>query len=105
MSPCMQCAPGSNPGLSTYHLSERTLIQVLVLAPDKTNAGFIADMASAQTGVRSRTPIACEASSHSGTRNKEMLLTEQVLISATGRLEGECSILYVSDGCLVRVPV
>ncbi|KAH3839704.1 hypothetical protein DPMN_113137 [Dreissena polymorpha] len=41
----------------------------------------------------------------SGTRNQEMLLTEQVLISATGRLEGECSKWYVSDGCLVRVPV
>ncbi|KAH3877988.1 hypothetical protein DPMN_001867 [Dreissena polymorpha] len=101
----MLWAPGLNPGLSTYHLSERALIQVLVLAPDPKNAGFIAYRASAQTGARTRTPIAFEASSHSGTRNQEILLTELVLISATGRLLGEYSVWYVSDGCLVQVPV
>ncbi|KAH3692405.1 hypothetical protein DPMN_011498 [Dreissena polymorpha] len=101
----MLWAPGSNPGLSTCHLSERTLIKVLVLAPDPKNAGFIAYRASAQTGARTRTPIACEASSHFGTRTREMLLTKLVLISAAGRLEGECSVWYVSDGCLVQVPV
>ncbi|KAH3782732.1 hypothetical protein DPMN_160651 [Dreissena polymorpha] len=71
---------------------ERTLIKVLVLAPDPKNAGFIAYRASAQTGARTRTPIACEASSHFGTRTREMLLTKLVLISAAGRLEGECSV-------------
>ncbi|KAH3752645.1 hypothetical protein DPMN_187266 [Dreissena polymorpha] len=74
----------------TYHLSERTLIKVLVLAPDPKNAGLIAYRASAQTGARTRTTIACEASSHSGTRKQEMLLTELVLISATARLKGDC---------------
>ncbi|KAH3850379.1 hypothetical protein DPMN_092790 [Dreissena polymorpha] len=54
-----------------------------LLAPDPKNAGFIAYMASAQTGARTQTPIACEASCHSGTLNQEMLLTELVLISAT----------------------
>ncbi|KAH3848363.1 hypothetical protein DPMN_090724 [Dreissena polymorpha] len=96
------------PGLKSwfkYNLSERTLIQVIVLVPDPKNVGFIAYRASAQTSARTRTPIACEESSHSETRNKEMLLTELVLISATGRLKGECSVWYVSDGCLVRVPV
>ncbi|KAH3889124.1 hypothetical protein DPMN_013174 [Dreissena polymorpha] len=100
-SPFMLWALGSNPGLSTYHLSERTLIQVLVLAPNLQNTRFIAYRAIAQTGAQTRTPIACEASSHSGTRNQEMLLTKLVLISATGRLEGECSVWYVSDSCLV----
>ncbi|KAH3728048.1 hypothetical protein DPMN_053994 [Dreissena polymorpha] len=31
-----------------------------------------------------------------------MLLMELVLISATSRLEGECSVWYFSNGCLVR---
>ena len=75
----------------------------LSAGPEK--CGIYSYRASAQTGARTRTPIACKASSYSGTRNQEMLLTELVLISATGRLEGECSVWYVSDGCLVRVPV
>ncbi|KAH3818549.1 hypothetical protein DPMN_120270 [Dreissena polymorpha] len=69
------------------------------------NTRFIAYRASAKTSAGTRTPIACEVSSHSGTPNQKMLLTELVLISATGRLEGECSVWYVSDGCLVRVTV
>ncbi|KAH3891195.1 hypothetical protein DPMN_015285 [Dreissena polymorpha] len=75
------------------------------LSAGPENAGFIAYRASAQTGARTRTPIACEASSHFGTRTREMLLTKLVLISAAGRLEGECSVWYVSDGCLVQVSV
>ncbi|KAH3707471.1 hypothetical protein DPMN_066877 [Dreissena polymorpha] len=78
---------------------------MLVLAPDPKNARCIAYRASVQTGARTRPPIACEASSQSGTRNQEMLLTELVLISETGRLDGECSVCYVYYGCLAQVPV
>ncbi|KAH3777775.1 hypothetical protein DPMN_179223 [Dreissena polymorpha] len=81
-----------DPDETPQNVAERTLIKVLVLAPDPKNAGFIAYRASAQTGARTRTPIACEASSHFGTRTREMLLTKLVLISAAGRLEGECSV-------------
>ncbi|KAH3815321.1 hypothetical protein DPMN_143843 [Dreissena polymorpha] len=54
-----------------------------ILSTGPENARFIAYRACAQTGARTRTLIACKASSHSGTRNQEMLLTELVLISAT----------------------
>ncbi|KAH3895365.1 hypothetical protein DPMN_019529 [Dreissena polymorpha] len=58
--------------------------------PDPT--GFIANMASAQTGAQTQTPIACEASSHFGTRNQEMLLTElasaQYAFGANAQTEG-----------------
>ncbi|KAH3834647.1 hypothetical protein DPMN_107979 [Dreissena polymorpha] len=51
-SPCMLWAPGSNPGLSTYHLSERTLIQVI--QPRRLFGSTF--RANAQTEVRNQDP-------------------------------------------------
>ncbi|KAH3735275.1 hypothetical protein DPMN_041740 [Dreissena polymorpha] len=87
-SSCMLWSPGSNPGLSTYHLSEQTLIQVQVFASDPKNAGFIAYKASAQTGAITRTPMAYEASSHSGTRNEELIELRSEQSPFTRRVPG-----------------
>ncbi|KAH3795116.1 hypothetical protein DPMN_148661 [Dreissena polymorpha] len=55
------------------------------LSAGPKQCGIYSYMASDQTGARTRTHIPCEVSYHSGTRNQEMLFTELVLISATGR--------------------